>query len=164
MSSQTQAFVAEFRATIGVMASRLEQIREQESMIPVAEGKWTPKQIIGHLIDSAANNHTRFVRAQFIEDLVFPGYQQDEWVAVQGYNDEPWEQLVTLWKYYNLHLAHLISRVPEAIREAPRTKHNLDQIAFHTIAEDKPITLDYFMRDYVDHLRHHLKQILDKFS
>jgi prephenate dehydratase len=160
MSSQTQAFVSEFRSTVAAAARRLEQIHEQDSVIPLAEGKWSPKQIIGHLIDSAANNHTRFVRAQFTEDLVFPGYEQDEWVEVQRYNDEPWEQLVALWKHYNFHLSHLMAAVPEALKQLPRTKHNLDRIAFHTIPADQPVTLYYFMNDYVEHLRHHLKQIL----
>jgi len=160
VSSQTQAFVSEFRSTVEAAARRLEQIHERDSRVPLAEGKWSPKQIIGHLIDSAANNHTRFVRAQFTEDLVFPGYDQDQWVEAQRYNDEPWEQLVALWKHYNLHLSHLMVGVPEAIKTSPRTKHNLDRIAFHPITEDRPVTLDYFMRDYVDHLRHHLKQIL----
>ena len=73
VSSQTQAFVSEFRSTVEAAARRLEQIHERDSRVPLAEGKWSPKQIIGHLIDSAANNHTRFVRAQFTEDLVFPG-------------------------------------------------------------------------------------------
>lgn len=163
MSSQTQAFTGEFRATVEATANRLGRIREQESMIPLADGKWSAKQIIGHLIDSAANNHLRFVRAQFTNDLVFPGYEQDKWVEAQRYNDEPWERLIALWKYYNLHLAHLMAEVPEPIRQASRTEHNLDRIAFHTVAANQPVTLDYFMRDYVEHLRHHLKQILDKF-
>ena len=129
-------------------------------MVPAEPGKWTPKQIIGHLIDSAANNHLRFVQAQFTEDLVFPGYQQDDWVTVQGYNDEPWIHLVTLWKSYNLHLAHVISRIPETTSEMPRAKHNLDRIAFRAVSQDQPVTLDYFMRDYLVHLRHHINQIL----
>jgi hypothetical protein len=159
MPSQTQVFAGEFRSIVEAAANRLEQISEPESVIPVAAGKWSPKQIIGHLIDSAANNHSRFVRAQFSDDLVFPGYEQERWVDAQGYNNEPWGQLIALWKNYNLHLAHLIARVPEAVALGPRTKHNLDKIAFQTVPADQPVTLDYFMRDYVVHLQSHLKQI-----
>ena len=61
-------------------------------------GKWSPKEIIGHLIDSASNNHQRFVRAQLQDDLVFPGYAQDEWVAAQRYQDGPWRELLELWR------------------------------------------------------------------
>jgi hypothetical protein len=163
MAWQTQAFADEFRATVEAIATRLEQIDERESAIPLAEGKWSAKQIIGHLIDSAANNHARFVRAQFSDDLVFPGYEQDAWVATQRYNEEPWSQLVKLWQYYNLHLAHVIDGTPEEVRLRPRVRHNLDKIAFKAVPVDQPVTLDYFMRDYVVHLQHHFQQILSKF-
>ena len=152
-------FLQDFRQTVDGASQRLSSISEEQSRTPRGEGQWSPKQIIGHLIDSAANNHSRFVRAQFTSDLVFPGYDSDEWVAAQQYNDEPWERLVTLWKLYNLHMAHLMEAAPQATKELPRAKHNLDQIAFKTVATDQPATLEYFMRDYVDHLRHHLDQI-----
>ena len=124
-----------------------------------APGKWSPREIIGHLIDSASNNHQRFVRAQFDDSLVFPGYQQDEWVAAQSYNDARWEDLVTLWASFNRHLARVMRLVPERVRSKPHQRHNLDRIAFRPVRADAPATLDYFMADYVDHLHHHLKQI-----
>ncbi len=159
-SSETQAFVNKFRTTVETAARRLEQISEEDSSVPLREGKWSAKQVLGHLIDSAANNHLRFVRAQLTPDLVFEGYEQDKWVIVQQYESEPWGQLISLWKHYNLHLSHLMARAPESARLLLRTKHNLDRIAFQTVSATEPVTLDYFMRDYVEHLRHHLKQIL----
>ncbi len=155
-----QDFLDDFRRTIETAAERLLGISEQESQTPRAEGKWSPKEIVGHLIDSAANNHQRFVRSQFSDELVFSGYQQEEWVRVQGYNQEPWQQLVQLWKHYNLHLLHLMSLTPEETRTKARVKHNLDQIAWQTVATNEAVTLDYFMRDYVAHMKNHLKQIL----
>jgi hypothetical protein len=128
--------------------------------MPRAPGKWSPKEIIGHLIDSAANNHQRFVRAQFTDELVFPGYEQVEWVSTQRYRDRPWSDLVSLWRQYNLHLAHVMSSVPVEIRKKPRTKHNLHQLAWKAVPQSEPVTLEYFMRDYVGHLRNHLDQIL----
>jgi DinB superfamily len=125
-----------------------------------APGRWSPREIVGHLIDSASNNHQRFVRAQFQEDLVFPGYAQDAWVAAQRYQHAPWRELVGLWTAFNRHLANVIAVAPEDVRMKPRERHNLHQIAFRTVPQDQPATLDYFMRDYVDHLEHHLKQIL----
>src|SRR5688500_4747794 len=59
-----------------------------------APGKWSPREVIGHLVDSASNNHQRFVRAQFQDDLVFSGYEQAEWVAAQRYQESPWDELV----------------------------------------------------------------------
>jgi hypothetical protein len=148
-----------FRQTIDSATARLLEISEQQSEIARASGKWSPKQIVGHLIDSAANNHQRFVRAQFTDDLIFPGYQQDEWVRVQCYNGRPWLQLVELWRHYNLHLVHVMSAIPIEVRTKPRARHNLQQLAWQTLAEDAPATLEYFMRDYVGHLQHHLDQI-----
>ena len=156
-----QSFLDDFSETIETAEKRLLSISEQRSQTPRAENKWSPKEIIGHLIDSAANNHQRFVRAQFEDDLSFAGYEQEEWVRVQGYNQEPWQQLVQLWKHYNLHLLHLMSLVPEQIRTKPRSTHNLDRIAWKTIAKSETVTLDYFMRDYVAHLKNHLAQITD---
>lgn len=156
-----QTFLDDFKETIETAEKRLLSISEQQSQISRAEGKWSPKEIIGHLIDSAANNHQRFVRAQFSDELTCSGYEQENWVRVQGYNQEPWQQLVQLWKHYNLHLLHLMSLVPEQTRTKPRTTHNLDQIAWKAVAKSESVTLDYFMRDYVAHLKHHLEQIND---
>jgi hypothetical protein len=125
-----------------------------------AMGKWSPREIVGHLIDSASNNHQRFVRAQFKDDLVFPGYEQDAWVAAQRYDDAPWRELIALWAAFNRHLARMMAAVPQDVLTKARRVHNLHQIAFRTVPQDQPATLDYFMRDYVAHLEHHLKQIL----
>lgn len=153
-------FLEDFRQTIEGAAERLLQLSARESQTPREQDKWSPREVIGHLIDSAANNHQRFVRAQFTDDLVFTGYEQSQWVSVQGYHEESWEQLVQLWKHYNLHLLHLMRRVSQEQLTKPRLKHNLHEIAWQTVAVEKPVTLEYFMRDYVAHLRHHLRQIL----
>ncbi len=149
----------DFQQTIEHAAQQLLLIPEQQTAAPKSEGKWSARQIIGHLIDSAANNHQRFVQAQLRDDLVFPGYEQEAWVALQRYNDESWSQLVALWRHYNLHLVHVMAAVPEAVLSKPRARHNLDQIAWQTVSDREPVTLEYFMRDYVDHLRHHLDQV-----
>ena len=152
-------FLDDFRQTLEVSSARLSEISEAQSQTSSREGQWSPKQIIGHLIDSAANNHQRFVRAQLSDELLYAGYQQDEWVKVQDYNAEPWLQLVQLWKLYNLHLAHVMSTIPEQQLTSLRPKHNLDEIAWQAVAKKAPTTLDYFVRDYVAHLKHHLGQI-----
>ena len=125
-------------------------------------GRWSPKQVIGHLIDSAANNHQRFIRAQFTGGLSFPGYEQDNWVDVQKYQDESWQELIQLWASYNLHLLHVISVMPEEVLSRVRTEHNLDQIAFKAVPKESPTTLEYFVRDYAGHMRHHLAQIFNE--
>jgi len=152
-------FLADFRQTVESGFVRLQGISEEQSAIATAEGKWSIREIIGHLIDSAANNHQRFVRAQFTDDLVFSGYDQEKWVKVQAYTEEPWENLVQLWRLYNLHLVHVIARIPEPTLTLTRTKHSLDRIALETISSDRAVTLEYLVRDYLRHLKHHLKQI-----
>ena len=74
---------------------------------------WSVKEIVGHLIDSASNNHQRFVRLQVADGLVFPDYSQDSdtWVSIQSYQDAPWEELLALWRHFNLHLARIIRTV-----------------------------------------------------
>jgi len=156
-----EEFLEDFRRTINTASEQLLQISTEQSQIPRAEGKWSPKEIIGHLIDSASNNHQRFVRAQFTDDLVFAGYEQEGWVRFQNYQDEPWSELVQLWKLYNRHILHLMSLTPEETRRKLRHKHNLHQIASDSLSENEPVTLEWFMRDYVDHLKKHLRQILD---
>ena len=156
-----QDFLDDFRQTIDSASDRMLRISAEKSGIPRAEGKWSPREIVGHLIDSASNNHQRFVRAQFTDDLVFAGYEQEGWVRVQNYQDENWLELLQLWKLYNQHILHLMSVMPDDARMKLRYKHNLHQIASDSLSENEPVTLDWFMRDYVDHLKKHLKQILD---
>jgi hypothetical protein len=152
--------IEDFRRTVEEAARRMLAMSEEESSAPRAQGKWSRKEIIGHLIDSASNNHQRFVRAQFTDHLVFPGYEQESWVRAQGYGDEPWPLLVELWRSFNLHLAHVMERAPESARNASRERHNLDDIGWIKIGEGEPATLEYLMRDYVGHLKNHLRQIL----
>ena len=104
---------ADFAQTINSAYDQLRQFSEEESgQIPMP-GKWSKKQIIGHLIDSASNNHQRFVRAQQTPDLHLPGYAQMDWVKLQNYHTESWEPLLMLWKCYNQHLAHVIANISE---------------------------------------------------
>lgn len=150
----------ELREVVERAVLLLSAMSDEESAKALAPGKWSASEIIGHLIDSASNNHQRFVRAQFQTDLVFPGYAQEDWVRVQDYRNAPWRELLTLWHSYNLQLARVMAAVPEEIRVKEHRKHNLHRIAWQTVPEDEPATLDYLMRDYVGHLKNHLRQIL----
>ena len=90
MSTQNSysQFLADFRETIVGATERLNGITPEESRLKRGPDDWAPIEILGHLVDSATNNHQRFVRAQFTDDLVFSGYDQDGWVSTQKYRDE----------------------------------------------------------------------------
>ncbi len=152
----------ELREALADAETRLRSLSEEEVSRVPAPGKWFVKQELGHLIDSASNNHQRFVRAQFTDDLVFPGYQQEEWVAAQRYQDALWPELLRLWHSFNLHLARVIEAIPRPVREKRRSRHNLHELAWRPVPVGEPTTLEYFLQDYVAHLKHHLAQILQR--
>lgn len=114
---------------------------------PYAE-KWSIKEILGHMVDSAANNHQRIVRMQEAKDIGKFVYTQQHWVNSQHYQAEPWLDLVELWYRYNIHLAHVITHVdPDSL------DHRCD------MGYSEPATLRFMIEDYVRHLEHHLGQI-----
>jgi DinB family protein len=150
--------VDDLHHTVERAAERLLKYSDDEAARRPGPGKWSRKEIVGHLIDSACNNHGRFVRAQLQDDLVFPGYEQDAWVRVEHFQDRPWADLVALWRSYNDHIAHVMATTDATQLTRPRERHNLDELAWKTVSASQPTTLEYFMRDYVAHLKHHLRQ------
>ena len=152
-------FLDDFRNTIVSAKARLKDVPEEQSRHKGSADGWSPIEVMGHLIDSAANNHQRFVHAQFTDDLMFADYEQDQWVSTQKYRDESWPDVIDLWSSYNLHLLHVVSVIPEDVLTKMRAQHTLDEIAFKDLDKNEPATLEFLIRDYVDHLHHHLNQI-----
>jgi hypothetical protein len=110
----------------------------------------TIKQLIGHLIDSASNNHQRMVRLQYHSDLTFPDYTQDNdrWIAIQNYQNEDWNNLVALWKFYNLHIVHLVQNID--ISKLNNT---------WTDFEGNIVSLHDMINGYPSHLHLHISEI-----
>ncbi len=130
----------------------VEPLRSIDSTLADAKpgpNRWSKKEILGHLIDSASNNHQRFVRAQQVAELSFPDYQQETWVQIQNYSEASWEELIEFWRLYNRHLARVIGLVPEA-----------KQKVLCRIGPGEPTALEDVARSYLSHLRHHLEQLL----
>ena len=153
------AFVDSFERIIDEASQNLLTIGDAAAAAYPGPGKWSRKEIVGHLIDSAVHNQTRFVRAQLQDDLIFPGYDQDAWVRTQNYNERPWRELIETWRTYNRNVAAIMRTTPAAVAQRPRTRHNLGDIAFQP-PPPGAATLEFLMRDYVGHLQHHLRQIL----
>ena len=109
------ALLARWQDSVRQAAVDLSRLADVQAGRRPAPGKWSIKEIIGHLIDSAANNHRRFVEAQFQDTLVFAGYAQDAWVRSQRYQDADWPSLVALWARYNDHLMHVVRNIPPAL-------------------------------------------------
>ena len=146
--NRVDAVARDLRQTIDAVLPKLRAISDAAAGEPRAPGKWSRKEIIGHLIDSASNNHQRFIRAQQGTALSFPPYDQNHWSASQHCNERPWDALVTLWHAYNAHLAHVIAHIPDRHLAVPCV-----------IEHATPVTLEFLVTDYVVHLRHHLAQV-----
>jgi hypothetical protein len=136
------------RSLVETAEPGLREISETESMQPILAGGWSRKQVLGHLIDSASNNHQRFVRAALQTSLDFPGYDQGGSVGVQAVQDADWQLLVALWAAYNRYLAHVIARLPAS---------KLETVC--RIGSSDAVTLGFLATDYVTHLVHHLSQL-----
>jgi DinB superfamily len=135
------------RAAIGPLSD----ITDAEAAKKAAAGRWSKKEELGHLIDSAANNHVRFVRAALEPDFRGPGYAQDDWVRLHGYEETPWLEIIDFWQRYNALLARLVSRIPG------------ERLGALCVIGDSPrVTLQFLIEDYVLHMRHHLDHILER--
>jgi hypothetical protein len=140
--------ISRLKAHLEEVPGKFSNFSEEEASYRPAPGKWCKKEILGHLIDSACNNHSRFVRAQFEQDPVkLIKYAPDEWVSSQNYYGEPIETIVNLWSAYNTHLLHIISVYPQ------------DKLYTSWDINGEIYSTEWLITDYVDHLDHHLNQI-----
>lgn len=113
-------------------------------------GRWSKKEILGHLIDSASNNHQRIVRAAQNSAMEFPPYSQTQWVNVQHYAEMEWNDLVELFCAYNMHLSRIIGFLPQGVFKNPCN-----------IGRDDSVPLQFIVEDYLRHLTHHVCQIIE---
>jgi hypothetical protein len=142
----------------------LKKMEETEMAHKPSPEKWSKKETLGHLIDSAYNNHWRFMRATEKNDLIFPGYNQDKWVRRNDYQNRPTSDLILTWEVVNAHICELIVRIPEDVLNRKTTKHNFDLICMHYIQKEESSSLSYLVWDYIDHLEHHISQIIPDYK
>lgn len=134
-----------FKGIIDSFHEHLQNTQVEISDIKLSQEKWSLREIIGHLIDSASNNHQRFLRLQFGDLLHFPAYDGEEWIRTQKYNGMDWNLLVTLWYSYNCLLIHVIENVDETMLDNVWAK-----------GEDV-ISLNQLINDYYRHLVLHIE-------
>jgi DinB family protein len=142
--------VEHFEELLNTVPRRLAGFAEDAVARKPAADRWSKKEILGHLIDSAANNHQRFVRAQGTARVELPTYEQEFWVATQAYATEPWPDLVNLWLLFNRHLLHVVKAMPA------------EALSNELVIGGRPaVTLEALIVDYLRHLDNHVAQLLD---
>jgi hypothetical protein len=154
MSGELKEIVDRLQKHINIVPLKFLKYSEDELRRKPAPNKWSKKELLGHLIDSATNNHLRFIKIQFMPEPFFvEGYHQDDWVRIQKYNEIDTQHLVNFWKIYNEHILFIMQNTAE---EKLEIKIDAEQ------PFEEADTLFFLMKDYVDHIDHHLKQIFDK--
>jgi hypothetical protein len=142
------ALAQDFRAELNALRDELTAFDPALACTPWRAGGWTRKQIVGHLLDSAANNRQRFVRAAADGRYAGPQYAQDAWVAAHGYAAQPWETLLRWWQVEHEILAAVVDGIPEERMQAPCV-----------VGEDEPVSLRFLIEDYIRHQRWHFGQL-----
>lgn len=151
---KTPTALANLSVQLTLLAEHWGQFLEAQLEHRPGPGRWSKKEILGHLIDSAANNHRRFVQAQgsMAQPLELVAYDQDAWAKSGAYQSLPPATLLALWTSYNQFLLHMLAQIPESA--LAQECHLLNNI---------PVTLDWLIDDYVLHLEHHVRQIIHEY-
>lgn len=133
---------------IETVPSILAEIAEEKMSLKPFPDKWSKKEIIGHLIDSATNNHQRFIRGQF-ENIPEIRYDQNKWNEYSFYQQIDSKQIISFWTIYNKQLIEIIKLIPtENLKRQIKVGENL-------------LTIEFLIADYVEHMEHHLNQVID---
>ena len=136
------------RRLIEQVPPRLEKLEEKSVNRKLAPEQWSPKEELGHLLDSAVNNHQRIVRAQLQDNPAMPGYEQNAWVDIHRYQQRDWPELITLWTAFNRQLLAAAEAAPDSAWG--RTC---------SVADSGALTLQFVFEDYIRHMLHHLEHI-----
>lgn len=137
--------ITSFEKTVAEFHERLLRTPEDLTGIKLSADFWSLKEIVGHLIDSASNNHQRFVRLQEERRCRFPAYDGESWVSLQRYRDADWRLLIDLWIGCNRLLLWVVGNID------PDAWANL------WVVGGEEHTLDWVVRDYYRHLERHVE-------
>lgn len=146
----------ELEAIIEIYKSDFSGLDEYITSLRISQDKWTLKEIIGHLIDSASNNHQRFIRFQLSEALEFPDYNNSEWLRTQKHQNLKFIELLLLFYYYNKLIVNIILNIDE---KCLQNKWNINWDEDSTF-----ITFEKLVTHYVDHMKSHLTHFRERLS
>ncbi len=141
---------------IEIFKSDFSRLDEQITSLRISQDKWTLKEIIGHLIDSASNNHQRFVRFQLSESLEFPDYKNGEWLIIQKHQNMNFMDLLLLFYYYNKLLINIVRNLDE---KCLNHEWNIKWDENSTY-----ITFESLLTHYVNHMKSHLTHFRERLS
>ncbi len=139
--------IRELREVVIEFSKKTSAISDSEFSAKPLENKWSKKEVLGHLIDSAQNNLRRFMCGQYESEPPKIAYQQDFWVSSNNYQAMPKDDLIQLWRLMNLRICAVLENMPEANYSRQCDTGSLR-------------TLSWLAEDYVKHLKHHLNQVI----
>lgn len=151
MTNEMKMVVSDLNEVVTSVAAKLSFLPDKEFEAKPLPKKWSKKEVLGHLIDSAHSNLRRFIVGQYETSPPHIIYEQDFWVAANNYQDEQPENLVTLWKLLNNRIEAVLTKMPEG-RYLNRCNTGKDETSLRT--------LDWLAADYVKHMKHHVNQIM----
>jgi hypothetical protein len=137
-----------FRSGLAEICEAIGAVPAEQAAEQWRKGGWTRKQVLGHMLDSAANNRQRFVRAAIDGHYRGPGYAQQAWVDAHGYAEQEWEILIGWWNVEHEILASVVDRIPIERLEASCI-----------VGDDAPVTLRFLIEDYLRHQQGHAGQL-----
>lgn len=157
--SDAERLAADLRAAIDEGVGLFQGVKEELTARRPAAGAWCAREVIGHLLDSACNNHRRFIINQDAARLIVDPYEQNEWVARQRYAQTQASALVQTWAAYNRHIARVIEAMPDDVLNRGRGPMGAHSFPYSGLPAADVVTLGHLVQDYVGHIRHHLEQI-----
>lgn len=149
---------------ISSASSKIRDMDTSELNHKPAPQKWSKKEILGHLIDSAYNNHQRLVRTEKQGNMVFQGYDQDDWVIKNNYQNREIAEVLQSWVVIQNHFSLAVAAVAENVLYKKTKDHNFFTISMNKITEGEASSLSYLIWDYTFHLEHHLGQIIPVYN
>jgi len=146
-----KAIVNELNKIVNEYSLRISAISDQELSVKPLPNKWSKKEVLGHLIDSAQNNLRRFVCGQYESTPPKIVYDQDYWVKANNYQQTNGTEVIAMWKLINNQIATILETMPASSypKECDTGKNS---VTLHS--------LEWLADDYVKHLKHHLNQII----